>query len=355
MDKIKKIIWIKDWESRTCILLGSHTMSCYIQHISDSLGGGIKDVFIIHKKGVSTCFFGKSVIKKFCKFLAKKVEKNNNLLIEWSKQLKQTTDSLREIIKKPIKTFLDVNEYKNFEKAYEKCHKYVTFVKDIPNYLSYETINKHYLVIEDARKYTEGIFDELETFFIKLGELISKKGGYETKHIQALFRNEIINYLENKILPDKEILEKRYECTGFLMYNGQEHILGNEAIDLENAINKTEKAIKELKGKTAFPGKVKGVCRIINNPFEVKKFDKGDIIVAVMTRPDFVTLLDKAAAIITDAGGILSHAAIVARELKKPCIVGTELATAVFDDGEIIELDADNGIVRKIKKVGIKH
>ena len=58
---------------------------------------------------------------------------------------------------------------------------------------------------------------------------------------------------------------------------------------------------------------------------------------------------EKAGAIVTDEGGLTSHAAIVSRELKIPCIVGTKIATKILKDGDIVEVDAENGIVRKIK------
>ena len=59
-------------------------------------------------------------------------------------------------------------------------------------------------------------------------------------------------------------------------------------------------------------------------------------------------LMKKAAAFVTDGGGILCHAAIMARELKKPCVIGTKIATQVLKDGDLVEVDADKGIVRKI-------
>ncbi|TSC78406.1 MAG: pyruvate, water dikinase [Parcubacteria group bacterium Gr01-1014_29] len=59
--------------------------------------------------------------------------------------------------------------------------------------------------------------------------------------------------------------------------------------------------------------------------------------------------MHKAGAFIIDAGGILSHAAIVARELKKPCVIGTKIATKVLKNGDLVEVDADNGIVKIIK------
>ena len=69
-----------------------------------------------------------------------------------------------------------------------------------------------------------------------------------------------------------------------------------------------------------------------------------------MTRPEFIPLIRKAAAIVTDAGGILCHAAIVAREMKKPCIVGTKVATKAFKDGDLVEVDANKGVVKILKR-----
>lgn len=68
-----------------------------------------------------------------------------------------------------------------------------------------------------------------------------------------------------------------------------------------------------------------------------------------MTTPDFFIIIEKAKAVITDIGGVTCHAAITARELKKPCIIGTEIATKVLKDGDLVEVDANNGIVRILK------
>jgi pyruvate,water dikinase len=85
------------------------------------------------------------------------------------------------------------------------------------------------------------------------------------------------------------------------------------------------------------------------NPALMKSFHKGQILVAGMTRPDYVSYMEKAAAFVTDGGGILCHAAIIAREMGKPCIVGTQIATKVLKDGDLVEVDAKNGVVRKIE------
>lgn len=69
-----------------------------------------------------------------------------------------------------------------------------------------------------------------------------------------------------------------------------------------------------------------------------------------MTSPDYILAMRLASGIITDVGGLMSHAAIVSRELGIPCIVGTKIATKVLKDGDEVEVDADNGVVKIIKK-----
>ena len=68
-----------------------------------------------------------------------------------------------------------------------------------------------------------------------------------------------------------------------------------------------------------------------------------------MTRPEMIPIIKKASAIVTDEGGITCHAAIISREMKIPCIVGTQTSTIIIKDNDIIEVDAEKGIVRKLR------
>ncbi|MFA6445806.1 MAG: PEP-utilizing enzyme, partial [Candidatus Paceibacterota bacterium] len=111
----------------------------------------------------------------------------------------------------------------------------------------------------------------------------------------------------------------------------------------------------EIKGVTAYPGKIQGVARIVMNRDEFQKMHTGDILISTMTTPDFVILMQQASAIVTDIGGLLCHAAIVSREIHKPCIIGTKISTQVIKDGDLIEVDADNGVVRILKRVSIAN
>jgi pyruvate,water dikinase len=87
------------------------------------------------------------------------------------------------------------------------------------------------------------------------------------------------------------------------------------------------------------------MVRLVFGPQHNNKISEGDILVSVSTSPQLLPAMKKASAFITDMGGITSHAAIVSRELKKPCVVGTKIATQVLRDGDIVEVDANKGVI----------
>ncbi len=107
---------------------------------------------------------------------------------------------------------------------------------------------------------------------------------------------------------------------------------------------------QHLGGSVAVGGYAKGRVVLVNRKVDVNNVASGDILVSRMTIPDFVPAMKLAAAIVTDEGGITCHAAIIARELDKPCIIGTKIATRILHDGDLVEVDATNGIVRILEK-----
>ncbi|WP_245572661.1 phosphoenolpyruvate synthase [Actinokineospora enzanensis] len=100
-----------------------------------------------------------------------------------------------------------------------------------------------------------------------------------------------------------------------------------------------------LTGLAASPGEASGTARIRRDPSDQSGFADGDVLVAPMTDPDWVPLLRRAAAVVTDEGGLTCHAAIVTRELGVPCVVGTREATAKLCDGEPVTVDGTTGMV----------
>ena len=191
------------------------------------------------------------------------------------------------------------------------------------------------------------------------------------KQDYGLFRNEkgenekrVISKLEQErqIVPDAQLLElarlgmkleahyQKAQDIEWAIENGTVYIVQTRAITTLKSAVKEEAAVEEtgrilLKGETAAAGVYSGPVRLVKDPSELNKVLKGDILVTRMTTPDMVPAMERAGAIVTDEGGLTCHAAIVSREMGTPCIVGTEHATEVLKDGQLITVQATKGIV----------
>src|SRR6185436_8588453 len=104
----------------------------------------------------------------------------------------------------------------------------------------------------------------------------------------------------------------------------------------------------ENKGLCASPGKVKGIARIVPYPTDANKVKQGDILITYATTTDYLPAMKRAGGIITEVGGLTCHAAVVSREFGIPCIVALKNAMKNFQDGEMIEVNADKGLVTKL-------
>ena len=113
--------------------------------------------------------------------------------------------------------------------------------------------------------------------------------------------------------------------------------------------NKKEMESNLISGVAASQGFAAGVARVVLDALN-DDFKKGEILVAAMTRPEFLPLMKKARAIVTNEGGLTCHAAIVSRELGIPCVVGTRVATKIIKTGDLLEVRAHRGEVKIIKK-----
>jgi len=157
--------------------------------------------------------------------------------------------------------------------------------------------------------------------------------------------SELKRFLSSSIIPNnlskrKDFLLLRIKDQKFTFYNRKKFYF-----ELK------KKPVKEkmfLRGSIAYPGKTKGIVKIIRKMNDLNKLNKNEILIASMTDPRYLLVMKKAAAIITNEGGITCHAAIVSRELKKPCIIGTKIATHIFKNGDRVEVDANKGIIRKL-------
>ncbi len=181
---------------------------------------------------------------------------------------------------------------------------------------------------------------------------LKEKGIFEKNAINVVTLNEVLN---NKKIDLKNRLNDFRKNKKFVYQNckGNEIVLWVEdPKEIINKIEKKEPISKNLiKGKTSYPGKVVGnVKLILGNKLNNLEFKEGDILVAMSTNPELLPIMKKSGAIVTDEGGITSHAAIISRELKIPCIIGTKIATKVLKDRDLVEVNANKGIVKILEK-----
>ena len=186
--------------------------------------------------------------------------------------------------------------------------------------------------------------------FMMIFDKIGKPYGYKGFDFRNMMPEEIIDWYYGR-----SKFKKRDDGKWLWYRCGDERKVVDTPQEITKALQqfvlpekKADASTKQVKGSVAYTGTVRGPARILKDISEVKKVRRGDIIICPMTWPSLIIALEKAAAFVTDEGGILCHAAILARELKKTCIIGTKNATSVFIDDDIIEVDGETGIVRKI-------
>ncbi len=180
---------------------------------------------------------------------------------------------------------------------------------------------------------------------------ISQDNYLSLAQVYCLYYDWLVDVIKNGANIDIINEIKKYSVR---YYNGKEMCLlyGKEAHDFTKDIQASLPRIKEvneLKGECAYPGKISGRVCVVNRTSEMEKFKTGDILVSNVTDPSLLPIMKKAATFITNQGGLTCHAAIVARELHTPCVVGTKIATRVLHDGDMVEVDAELGFVRKIE------
>ncbi len=198
---------------------------------------------------------------------------------------------------------------------------------------------------------TDVISGAIGNFFDLLVEL-AKRNSLSTEDILNCFPDEIAegNY------PEKSELKERQHIVMKGLNGKAYYICGVEAEKIINShsaksVDKKIKTTLEIvRGRIANYGLAIGKAKILATNEDLSKVDYGDIIISHMTTPDFVPAMEKAAGFVTDEGGILCHAAIVSREMNKPCIIGTTNATTTFNDNDNVQLDAHQGTAKKISE-----
>ena len=260
------------------------------------------------------------------------------------------------------------DEIKNrFEDLLQKGEDFID--KEIANlkpvvikYSDYKLSAYNERAINSARKssFVMNLADEVSSYYVHhlMGMFyeIAHRLGISYEQLVSMRFEEIKNSILNKkLVAPAEELTMRLKDHAIIFENGISIIfIGKELEDYRKKqipVEIVSNTIREIRGAVAVKSneRIVGRVRVIKSLDQINEFVNGEILVTQMTNPNFVPIMEKSLAIITDEGGLLCHAAIVSREIHKPCIIGTKNATRVLKDGDLVEVDADRGII-KIKK-----
>ena len=298
-------------------------------------------VFVM-KNGIVAAHRNNDLNKELIKFFANQVKDNKDYIKIFNKEYLQKFSELKDIWNKK---WLEKRELIEFSQKMIDFWPAIYASMYIPRAKNRFRESDRTLMIELRRKIdiaadeaTHIIANSLREIYPRLADLADyislEELGSESINKKTLSKraSEIIFLVDDEIISEKRFrkLEKRFK------------------FQLEEI--KAQRNSKLIKGSIAFKGAARGRVRIIQKRAEIKSFQKGEILVSAMTVPDYLPAMKAASAFVTDEGGITCHAAIIAREMKKPCIIGMKIATKVLKNGDLVEVDANRGTVKIIKK-----
>ncbi len=231
----------------------------------------------------------------------------------------------------------DKKTYENLVKSLDEKGKELARIASFATYLK----DYYKSCINKLEYYAEPLFGEL-----------ARRKDVSIGFIKDLHPREIIEFALGGQMPDESLVKERSKYNIVIAVPNKLNILlGKDAKKFEERflINK-DIGKKEFKGRVASKGFAKGIAKVVLSGEDFKKFNKGDILIAANTSPDFMPVLIQASGVVAEDGGITAHVSVVSRELGIPCVVGINNATDVFKDGDLVEVDAEKGVVRILNK-----
>ena len=243
---------------------------------------------------------------------------------------------------------------RNAEIRKKEVSRYISWLKTLsPDESRLAVYTQMAIETRDQRK---DPYNQLQTIQSLLGQELLKRAGIDTILTPYLVADDLTGGLKTLIIRKSEF-PKRPD--GFVAFYGKDGQLASvtenitETLDYIKQKNLEQEAnlsVGQIKGLIGSKGVAVGPVCIVPDVTRAGNFKDGDVLVTGMTRPEFVVFMKRACAIVTDEGGITCHAAIVSRELHLPCLIGTKIATKVLHNGDKVEVDADHGFVRILKR-----
>jgi len=354
LKRIKNIEWIEDLERENTIFYISIYHEAYGPLLLKGTGFYFQHQLCLHDGRIGRYYKSKKEREKASAYFLELVKQKNPKIQQLYEQCKIYLKKEKELIKK----FSKINNetiVKDYGKIISECKYIFMYLTNVPLLILSALEGK-----ESEFQITIDLFQEFrKTSRIGFHELVlekiwkaAKEYGRWKNYIDFSYftTTELGNMFKNKEYPSKEEIEKRKKgCAFYKSFDKTQIFFYENNFSTKIRINLQDlKNLNEVKGISAYKGCVKGRVCIINRMNDMKKFQEGDVIISINSNPSLMPVLSKCKGIVTNEGGLICHAAVIARELNIPCIIGTKVATRIFHDGDMVEVNADKGIIKKI-------
>ncbi len=342
----------------------SYLFSSFYAKLYSDLG-----LLIINNDGFVSLFLDKNKVSKnqrdsFAFYSS--LDEFQNYLTSFKQFLSESDSFFESILSKEKITSLDLNTYFKQIIKFFNFYKWTEFFYSDYSYIAVKdnstlkngTLENNLLQLgeikTDGRILLNKIFNKSDSYLNRFLDKIAKLKPINRDDLKLLTYSEIVIYFDNGVVP--KIDNRKNDFT--LLTSPGLNLLKN-ALHQDFITEFKEQTSDVVKGIVACEGAIEGTVRVLDFNFDnfdilfdlINEMNDGEILVAETTSPDIFLACEKASAIVTNQGGVGSHAAIVSREMGIPCIVGTKDATKVLKTGDLVKVDAFKGVVQFIKKV----
>lgn len=307
-----------------------------------------KSLFIEKSEGVVTCYREKVEQVEFFEKMTSFAIEDPDVCMNFLREAAKMNERALGYIKAGKQSFNDLDSALNFFTE----HSILATMLPVMVLKASEAKNVRPDIVEAAENLrTISLYKDFELkVIVPLVLSLDDFVGLNTYDLSLLTVNEIKNGDTSQLNMRRKQRSNGFKCV-FEQIDGRDQVVFTEDVDLiarrieGDSVNGNTESIK---GQPVYKGSIRGKVKIIYTMADADKFEDNDILVTINSNPSLMPLLKRCAAIVTDEGGVTCHAAIVSREVKKPCIVGTRNATQVLEDNDEVEVDANRGVVERL-------
>ncbi|MBI4053897.1 MAG: hypothetical protein HY397_01045 [Candidatus Doudnabacteria bacterium] len=351
----RKTVWHFNVKRPASLLDNSFVIASDTREVKKVVGKGFSTSVTVLEQGLGSNYTLDSETNALKKYLKNNLRKVSSLLARYNEYLAKVTKSLAALERSQT-VGPRFNEQKriwnNFESSYRE---YITF-RVVTRVLGYEpAFSEDFLekVAQQRMRYKKDwtIIRARFSGFLKRLAVLRQ---VNPNHLTCLTFDELsVFFNQSKKINVSRLVSARQGLAVIQAFvgRGMSIYTGSDARRIRNTLAAVEASVADktsFSGQVACRGKTTGRVEVWTR-YGGRKSRQPFILVTSMTTPEMVPMLKYVKGIITDEGGLTSHAAVISREFSIPCVIGTKIATQVLKDGDLVEVDANRGVVRKIK------